>query len=88
MQSEKGPLLDINEVYDSEDNVFVSSHTHHNKLQRTRPCWARTVRKGLCVIVFVGFITYYLGFPHGISFFSLLKRVANLSVLMIRLSVC
>ncbi|KAJ5499849.1 Peptidase M13 neprilysin [Penicillium expansum] len=68
MQSEKGPLLDINEVYDSEDNGFVSSHTHHNKLQRTRPCWARTVRKGLCVIVFVGFITYYLGFPQGSPF--------------------
>ncbi|KAJ5208865.1 hypothetical protein N7449_003244 [Penicillium cf. viridicatum] len=65
MQSEKGPLLGVNEVYDSEDNDFVSSHTRHNKLQRTRPCWARTLRKGLCVFVITGFITYYLGFPHG-----------------------
>ncbi|KAJ5878839.1 hypothetical protein N7455_002304 [Penicillium solitum] len=65
MQSEKGPLLDVNEVYDSEDNEFVSSHTRHNRLQRTRPCWARTLRKGLCVFVITGLITYYLGFPHG-----------------------
>ncbi|KAL2706048.1 hypothetical protein AAEP93_001298 [Penicillium crustosum] len=65
MQSEKGPLLDVNEVYDSEDNDFVSSHTSHNRLQRTRPCWARALRKGLCVFVVTGLITYYLGFPHG-----------------------
>ncbi|CAI7598541.1 unnamed protein product [Penicillium discolor] len=65
MQSEKGPLLDVNEVYDSEDNDFVSGHTRHNRLQRTRPCWARTLRKGLCVFVITGLITYYLGFPHG-----------------------
>ncbi|KAI2716642.1 hypothetical protein DTO027I6_2017 [Penicillium roqueforti] len=65
MQSEKGPLLDVNEVYDSEDNDFVSSHTLDNKLQRTHPCWARALRKGLCVFVITGLITYYLGLSHG-----------------------
>ena len=87
MQSEKGPLLDVNEVYDSEDNEFVSSHTRHNRLQRTRPCWARTLRKGLCVFVITGLITYYLGFPHGMSPLFLLEHVANMIVLTIRLSI-
>lgn len=87
MQSEKGPLLDVNEVYYSEDNDFVSSHTRHNRLQRTRPCWARTLRKGLCVFVITGLITYYLGFPHGMCPFSLLEHVANMTVLAIRLPI-
>jgi endothelin-converting enzyme len=65
MQSEKGLLLDVSEVYDSEDNDFVASHTRYKKLQRTRPCWAATLKKGLCVFVVTILITYYLGFPHG-----------------------
>ena len=87
MQSEKGPLLDVNEIYDSEDNDFVSSHTRHNKLQRTRSCWARTLRKGLSVFVITGLITYYLGFPHGMSPFSLSEHITNMTVLTIRLSI-
>ena len=88
MQSEKGPLLDINEVYDSEDNDFVSSHSRDNKLQRIHPCWARALRKGLCLFVITGLLTYYLGLSHGMSSFSLLECVANMIVLMTRLSVC
>jgi endothelin-converting enzyme len=77
MQSEKGLLLDVSEVYDSEDNDFVASHTRYKKLQRTRPCWAATLKKGLCVFVVTILITYYLGFPHGISPFFLLECVVN-----------
>ncbi|CAG8033000.1 unnamed protein product [Penicillium nalgiovense] len=67
MQSEKGLLLDVSEVYDSDGNDFVPtcSHTRYKKLQRTRPCWATTLRKGLCVFVITILITYYLRFPHG-----------------------
>ncbi|OQE11103.1 hypothetical protein PENVUL_c003G04051 [Penicillium vulpinum] len=65
MQSEKHTLLDIKEVYNSDDNGFVSIHTCRNKQQRNRPCWARTLRKGLCFFVITGLITYHLGFPHG-----------------------
>ncbi|KAJ5130423.1 Peptidase M13 neprilysin [Penicillium bovifimosum] len=64
MQSEKGPLVGVDEVYNSEDNDFVSSHAWHNKRQRTRPCWARALRKGLSVLVFTGLITYYLVLPN------------------------
>ncbi|KAJ5773915.1 hypothetical protein N7457_008811 [Penicillium paradoxum] len=62
---EKGPILDVTEVYDSEDNDFVSRQTRHNRAQRTRPCWARALRKGLCALVITGLITYYLVLPHG-----------------------
>ncbi|KAJ5582476.1 hypothetical protein N7535_001096 [Penicillium sp. DV-2018c] len=63
MQSEKGPLGDVDEVYSSEDNDFVSSHSRHNRRQRSRPCWARALRKVLSVLVLTGLITYYLVLP-------------------------
>lgn len=89
MQSEKGLLLDVSEVYDSDGNDFVPtcSHTRYKKLQRTRPCWATTLRKGLCVFVITILITYYLRFPHGISPFFLLECITDMTVLMVRLCV-
>ncbi|KAJ5185294.1 Peptidase M13 neprilysin [Penicillium cf. griseofulvum] len=70
MQSGKGPLLDENKNYDSEDNDndFVSRHTCHNKGQRTRPCWSRELRKGICVFVITGLVTCCLRLSHGSPF--------------------
>lgn len=86
MQSEKGPLLDEKEVYDSEDNDFVSSHTRHNKGQRTRPCWAGALMKGIGVFVIAGLVTRCLGLSHGMSPLPV-KFVVNMAAPAIRFPV-
>ena len=84
MQSGKDLLLDVSEVYDFEDNDFVSSHTRYKKPQRIRPCWATTLKKGLCVFVITVLVICYLGLPHGIGPFFLLECVTNMTDFMVR----
>ena len=49
-----------------EYNGFVPNHrAYDHKPQRPRPCFARVLRKGLCVFAITGFIFYHLGLPYG-----------------------
>jgi endothelin-converting enzyme len=68
MESEKEMLVDVIEVYDTENHGFVPSRLgcRHNKRQG-RPCLARFLRKGLCAFVITGLAIYYFGLPYSMT---------------------
>jgi endothelin-converting enzyme len=66
MGSEKEMLVDVVEVYDTEDNSFLPSRLGC-KRQGSRPCLARLLRKGLCAFVLTGLAIYYFGPPYSMK---------------------